>query len=119
MQSSVVEGDWQIARPWLSLAMVDTDEAEVLDLLRRNHAQLWLGDGAAMVIQLLSPPPIAHIWLAGGELSGLLDMRGGLEAWSRSQGCEAVTINGRSGWRRLLAPYGYEPDGDELRKALR
>ena len=99
--------------------MVDTDEAEVFGLLISNQAQLWLGERSAMVLQLLTPPPIVHIWLAGGDLDDLLSMRGGMEAWGRSQGCEAVTINGRRGWARVLKPYGYEPDGDELRKALR
>lgn len=99
--------------------MVDTDEAEVFGLLISNQAQLWRGERSAMVLQLMTPPPIVHIWLAGGDLDDLLSMRGGMEAWGRSQGCEAVTINGRQGWRRVLGRFGYEPDGDELRKALR
>ena len=98
--------------------MVDTTEPEVLADLAANRAHLWLGDGAAMVLQLLRPPPVAHIWLAGGDLAGLMAMRGGLEAWARSQGCEAITINGRRGWQRVLGPFGYVPDGVELRKAL-
>jgi hypothetical protein len=110
---------WAQCRDWLVPIMVDTTEAEVLADLEANRAQLWMGDGAAMVLQLLTPPPTLHIWLAGGELGGLLDMRGGMEAWARSQGCEAVTINGRRGWDRVLKPYGYEPDGEELRKALK
>lgn len=98
--------------------MVDATEAEVLALLASNRAQLWQSDNSAMVLQLLRPPPTLHIWLAGGEMSDLLGMRGGMEAWARSQGCEFVTINGRRGWARVLAPFGYLPDGDELRKAL-
>lgn len=98
--------------------MVDTTEAELLTELEANRAQLWRGDRAAMVVMLITPPPTLHIWLAGGDLDDLLNMRGGLEAWARSQGCEQVTINGRRGWNRVLAPFGYEPDGEELRKAL-
>jgi hypothetical protein len=98
--------------------MVDTTEAEVLELLRANQAQLWQGDTAAAVLQLIRPPPTLHIWLAGGSMAGLLEMRAGMEAWGRSQGCDYVTINGRRGWARVLAPFGYEPDGEELRKAL-
>lgn len=109
---------WAHCRDWLLPIMVDTTEAEVTAELDANRAQLWLGDGAAMVLQLLKPPPVAHIWLAGGDMDGLLSMRGGLEAWARTQGCEAVTINGRRGWARVLKPFGYEPDGEELRKAL-
>lgn len=98
--------------------MVDTTEDEVLELLASNQAQLWQGDRSAMVLQLLRPPPTLHIWLAGGEMGDLLNMRGGMEAWGRTQGCEFVTINGRRGWARVLGPFGYLPDGEELRKAL-
>jgi hypothetical protein len=99
--------------------MVDTTEEEVFADLIANRAQLWRGERSAMVLQLIAPPPVLHIWLAGGDLDDLLAMRAGLEAWGRTQGCEAVTINGRNGWRRVLARFGYEPDGEELRKALR
>jgi hypothetical protein len=98
--------------------MVDTTEENVLDLLKSNQVTLWRSDRSAMVMQLLRPPPTLHIWLAGGEMDDLLSMRGGMEAWARSQGCEFVTINGRRGWARVLGPFGYEPDGEELRKSL-
>jgi hypothetical protein len=114
----VVAAEWQRCRDWLVPVMVDTTEAEVLALLAANQAQLWAAERAAMVLQLLKPPPTLHIWLAGGEMTDLLDMRGGMEAWARSQGCEFVTINGRRGWARVLKPYGYVPDAEEVRKAL-
>jgi hypothetical protein len=98
--------------------MVDTTEEEVLGLLASNQAQLWRSDHSVMVLQLLRPPPTCHIWLAAGEMDDLIAMRVGVEAWARSQGCEFVTINGRRGWARVLAPFGYEPDGEELRKSL-
>lgn len=111
--------EWAACRDWLVPVMVDTTEAEVIALLADNQAQLWRVEGAAMVVQLIQPPPTVHIWLAGGEMGALLSMRGGLEAWGRAQGCDWITINGRRGWKRVLAPFGYEPDGEELRKALR
>lgn len=99
--------------------MVDTTEEELRAELSANRATLWTGEASAMVMQLLTPPPTLHIWLAGGDLDDLLSLRGGMEAWARSQGCEWVTINGRRGWNRVLASFGYERDGEELRKALR
>lgn len=97
---------------------VDTTEEELVAEIEANRATLWCGDGSAMVMQLLTPPPTLHIWHAGGNLDDLLSLRGGMEAWGRSQGCKLVTINGRKGWARVLAPFGYERDGDELRKVL-
>lgn len=98
--------------------MVDTTEAEVVADLEANRATLWPGDSAAMVTQLIAPSS-CHIWLAGGLMADLLAMRAGLEAWARAQGCAELTINGRRGWARVLAPFGFAPDGEELRKVLR
>lgn len=114
----MVGSNWAKARGWLLPAMVDTTEPELLALLEANQAQLWLGDRSALVVQLLRPPPTLHIWLAGGDLDDVLSLRAGLEAWGRSQGCEYMTINGRRGWERVLAPHGYLPEGEELRKTL-
>lgn len=110
---------WPRCRDWLTPAMVDTTEAEVVQLLASDHAQLWPGDGAAMVVQLLAGPPKgAHIWLAGGDMTGLLAMRPGLEAWARWQGCREISLNGRRGWQRVLAEHGYAPQGENLIKGL-
>ncbi len=99
--------------------MKDTTEAEVLAEIWANRAQLWPGERSAMVTQLLSlPEPTMHVWLAGGSLRDLLALRAGVEAWGRNHGAQFVTINGRPGWARVLSPFGFVRDGEELRKVL-
>lgn len=115
----MVESEWLAVRDWLVPAMTDTTEAEVIGEILSGRAQLWRGDTAAIVTQLTRPPPTIHCWLAGGEMAGIMDLRPGIEAWGRAQGCETVTLEGRPGWARMLAAQGYTADGDELRKALR
>lgn len=114
MDESRLRWALELLRP----CFVDTTESDVVAMLAANQATLWCGERSAMVMQLLTPPPTLHIWHAGGDMDDLLTLRGGMEAWGRSQGCEQITINGRRGWARVLAPFGYEPDGEELRKAL-
>ena len=36
-----------------------------------------------------------------------------------SQGKERITTRGRKGWDRVLAPYGFEREGDELNKVVK
>lgn len=59
-----------------------------------------------------------HVWLAGGDLRDILKLKPGVEAWGRAQGCSHVTLSGRKGWRRVLAPLGFEPVGEDLVRRL-
>lgn len=113
---------WDQIWPWLAPALRPEDggEAELLEELRTGRAQLWAGESAAVVTQCVVGPEGAslHVWLAGGRLEGVLALREGFEAWARGRGCRAVTVAGRRGWARVLAPYGYAPHGQELRRSL-
>jgi hypothetical protein len=110
---------WRLCRGWLLPALADATEAEIVADLAAGRVQLWPGAGAAMLTQLVDgPEPFVLVWLGGGDLDELLAMRAGVEAWARAQGAQAARINGRRGWRRVLAAHGFAPCGDELRKAL-
>lgn len=112
-------GAWDRCRGWLTAALEDASEAEVLGELAAGRAQLWCGERAALVTQLIhGPEPFVHVWLGGGELSELRRLAPGVEAWARAQGARAARINGRRGWARALRAQGFVPEGDELRKAL-
>ena len=90
--------------------------ADVEARILNNTAQLWLGERCAIVTELY--PGLIHVWLAGGDLSGLMALRPRIEETARVWGCETVTINGRPGWDRLFKPYGYRRVGTELEKKL-
>ena len=69
--------------------------------------QVWCGD-------------ITYVW-AGGcwqYLAAVLDLRPGLEAWARGAGCARITLDGRRGWARVLAPFGYRRAGHEIERRL-
>lgn len=99
---------------------LDPDEpftwADIEARLQANTAQLWLGEGCAMLTELF--PDEIHVWLGGGRLLGLLKLRPQVEETARFWGCKRATINGRLGWDRVLKPYGYRRVGDELEKTL-
>lgn len=110
---------------WLEPALKaggDRDSREEIELLiEAGRAQLWVGDGGALVTQLVKAGDrrFVHAWLGGGALRALLDMRGGVEAWGRAMGCTHASIDGRAGWGRVFGRCGYVREDGELRKALR
>lgn len=113
---------WARCRPWLLAALRPEcgTEASLVADLTLGLAQLWVGEAAALVTQRVDGPdgPCLHVWLAGGDLTEILELKPGVEAWGRAQGCNRVTLSGRKGWRRVLAPHGFVTVGDELMRRL-
>lgn len=113
---------WARYRAWLLPALRDdcAGEAELLGDILSGRAQLWAGRRAAMVTQRLCEDGVhfLHVWLAGGDLTEILAMKPGVEAWARGQGCQYVTIDGRAGWTRLLRRAGYRRVGHLLKGIL-
>jgi hypothetical protein len=62
---------------------------------------------------------VLNIFLAGGELHELLALADGLvtEA-ARRLGCDAISLNGRPGWKRVLASTGWGDQGVTLGKEV-
>lgn len=111
--------EWSRCRAWLVPALDENTEQELLQELLANRVQLWRGTRSAMLTQLVNgPEPFILVWLGGGDLRELLALAPGVEAWARVHGARAARINGRPGWARALRLLGFQPDGDELRKAL-
>lgn len=92
------------------------DWSEVERRIEGNTAQLWLGNGCAMVTEIVDGA--IHGWLAGGDLNGVLALIPHIERTARFWGCDRATLRGRRGWIRALAPLGYRWSGDVLEKSL-
>ncbi len=90
--------------------------ADVEACLIANTAQLWTTPDAAMVTEIEGDA--IHVWLGGGSLRSLLDIRPRVEAVAREWGLKRATIDGRLGWGRVLKPCGYVRRGQELEKRL-
>ena len=79
--------------------------SEVIDRIQSNTAQLWLGEGSALVTEIVGDA--IHVWLGGGDLTELLAMRPLVERAGREWGLNRATIDGRPGWARVFKPFGY------------
>lgn len=113
---------WTACRSSLlpALRAEDGDEAALRAEILSGGAQLWAGEGGALVTQCVEGPEgrSLHVWLAGGRLATILSLRAGIEAWARGHGCRAITIEGRRGWARVLRADGYRRHGEILKRSL-
>ncbi len=73
--------------------------------------QLWVGKDGCAVTEIIQYPAkrVLHVFLASGTMEQILDMSDSAMAWGAAQGCTAMTLSGRKGWERALAPHGFVP----------
>ena len=107
-------------REALALALealaADAGPADLAGALRTGRARSWMGEGTELAAE--ADGPCLHVWLAAGRLEAVLALRPGLEAWARGAGCTRITLDGRKGWARVLAPFGYRRAGHEIERRL-
>lgn len=104
---------WECACQYLRFRD-DAQKAEILDHLTGGTAHLWIGHNCAGVTEVTDDNWL-HIWEAGGEMQGLLELLGSVEEFARSAGCKGVELSGRKGWSRVLNKFGFSSDGDWIR----
>ncbi len=85
--------------------------ADIVAGVEAGTLQLWPAPAGALVTEILRFPRkrICNVFLGGGKLAQLLAMVPAVEAWAGLQGCEGLTVQGRPGWARVLAPAGARP----------
>lgn len=96
-----------------------TFEDVVLEVLR-GDMQLWATDTATAVTQINVYPQgrkIHWIW-AGGEMGQVLDLQDSVREFGRINGCNGMTLAGRSGWQRTLKSHGWKPQGVIMEAAI-
>lgn len=80
---------------------------DVLDRIARGQAHLWTGSRSAAVT---NTETVLNCWLAGGEMTELMQMLDQAEAQAKAAGYLGMTvIDARPGWERVLASRGYVP----------
>jgi hypothetical protein len=119
--------DWDRVVPHIEAALAQGgsfhDLQEVVARMVSGEARLMVGQRSAGVIETWDYPrsgkKALHVWLAGGEMAELVGpMAADLERVARAEGCTDMLITGRRGWERALAPAGFKPAWQVLRKTL-
>lgn len=98
---------------WLEAALEHGGKTHTIDdiykgILERRF-QFWPAHDAALVTEVIDYPRERHlhVFLAGGNLETILEMRPSIEAYAKALDCSAMGMCGRAGWARALKDYGY------------
>ena len=101
-------------RPWIEAALEYSggthDFVDVAEGLYKGTMQLWPSKKGCIVTEIVVYPrkKVLNIFLGGGELDQILDMHQDVIQWAKAQGCKALTMTGRFGWKKPLAKHGWE-----------
>lgn len=102
-------------RPWIEAALEYSGGThsflDVVEGLCAGTMQLWPADKGCIVTEIVVYPKkkVLNIFLGGGELEQILDMHENVIDWAKAQGCSALTMTGRFGWKKPLAKHGWKP----------
>jgi len=101
-------------RPWIEAALEYSggthDFVDVAEGLYKGTMQLWPSKKGCIVTEIVVYPrkKMLNVFLGGGELDQILDMHQDVIQWAKAQGCEALTMTGRFGWKKPLAKHGWK-----------
>lgn len=113
---------WHIVLPFIKRALErghgEYEAEDIYFAIIKGEMQLWAVYGAEIsrlsaicVTEVIQFPKkkMASVVLISGE--GIHDwmhlLPEVIEEWAREKGCEEIRVNGRAGWLKALAVYGY------------
>lgn len=102
-------------RGWITKALEKSGSLntweEVVDGVSSGLMQLWADESGCIVTEIVLYPntKALHVFLAGGELSGILQMTENVKEWAKLQGCSFASFDGRFGWQKPLEKIGWKP----------
>ena len=101
--------EWERCGPWLQAALDHAGNLFTLDDVKqavlRGEATFHPGLNAAVITEIRVYPQkkIYNCWLAGGDIEELkLAFAPAVRKYAKRAGCDAITIQGRPGWKRVF-----------------
>jgi hypothetical protein len=75
---------------------------DIVGAVYAGTMQFWPAENACAVTEIVTFPrrKVLHIFLAGGEMQEIVDMDGPAADFAKANGCTAMTIAGRRGWKK-------------------
>ena len=101
-------------RAWIEDALAysgDThDFKDIVDGVLTGHMQLWVGNEGCAVTEITRYPKkkVLHVFLAAGKMDQVLDFEQSAIEFAKANGCDAMSLAGRSGWKRVLNDHGWK-----------
>ncbi len=87
------------------------DIIDIYEGLYKGTMQLWPAKDSCLVTEIINYPKkkVLNIFLGGGDLTEILSMHDDVISWAKQQGCTALNMTGRFGWKKPLAKHGWQP----------
>ena len=87
------------------------DIIDIYEGLYKGTMQLWPAKDSCLVTEIIKYPKkkVLNIFLGGGDLTEILSMHSDVISWAKQQGCTALNMTGRFGWKKPLAKHGWQP----------
>lgn len=87
------------------------DLIDIYEGLYKGTMQLWPAEKSCLVTEIITYPKmrVLNIFLGGGDLTEILSMHEDVIRWAKDQGCTALNMTGRFGWKKPLAKHGWKP----------
>ena len=101
-------------RKWIEAALEYSggthDFEDIVAGLHRGVLQLWPTPRGCIVTEIVLYPQkkVLNVFLGGGELDQILDMHDNVISWAKAQGCSALSMSGRPGWKKPLKKHGWQ-----------
>jgi len=77
---------------------------DIVDGVLSGQMQLWAGESGCAVTEISVYPKkkVLHVFLAAGDMNQIIDFQDSAIQFAKMNGCDSMTIAGRSGWKRIL-----------------
>ena len=87
------------------------DIIDIYEGLYTGSMQLWPNKKSCLVTEIITYPKkkVLNVFLGGGDLTEILEMHESVITWAQGQGCSALSMTGRFGWKKPLSKYGWKP----------
>lgn len=87
--------------------------ADVVDAISAGRMQAFWGLNAGVITQIVEHPrkKELNVFLAFGDLSGVMRLQPEIAEFGRKHGCSFMVMSGRLGWQRVLPEHGWSQVG--------
>ena len=84
--------------------------ADIAEGVMSGTMQLWAGETGCAVTEIIVYPrkKVLHVFLAGGDMSQIIDFQESAVEFGKMNGCTAMTLAGRRGWTKVLGKHGWK-----------
>ena len=107
--------EFERCKPYIEAALEYTggthDIIDIYEGLYKGTMQLWPAEKSCLVTEIINYPKMKclNIFLGGGDLTEIMSMHEDVILWAKDQGCSALNMTGRFGWKKPLLEYGWKP----------